>query len=443
MSMMRVTFALLVAAVLSPRAHRWRCYTSMMLATVGVVSAQAPPTKVAVRDEYQLLPLNIRPAGEDECRPAPGGAPSRRVVLVIAGALDCVPHSPFLNLIELVSELELRSVKVHIHLMVDMDRERLGYDHTKTGTGGYLNQGGMRTVSSQWFRTRRLSTAADVRPGRRLGTADGSGHHAADGSGHHKAHSSTDSPEKQHGFGHHNDHNSSKGDHVKEQPVPAPIPEVFKRPLAQLEQLRVAWGSRVRSWVVSTTPLLDQQKQDRDFPNVSSYKTCSWPSAVNGLASHYKLQSVAQRAVYCPSDIVIRMRPNMAVDLMPFWPHIVRDLGRAWDMFVPGDTANGAGVNDNFGVMTVQAWRRYASLYLNFDRLLGTKTCYHSEVFVKLLVGSHMRTQVQKSLPLSIKVCYSFGDYAAKAFRAQIAQDQEAAARMRPGIPIPRPVRPG
>jgi hypothetical protein len=76
---------------------------------------------------------------------------------------------------------------------------------------------------------------------------------------------------------------------------------------------------------------------------VRRYKTCSWPSAVNGLASHYKLQSVAQRAVYCPSDIVIRMRPNMAMDLAPFWTQIVNGLGRTCEVYVPSDTANGAG----------------------------------------------------------------------------------------------------
>jgi len=182
--------------------------------------------------------------------------------------------------------------------------------------------------------------------------------------------------------------------------------------------------------------------QDRDFPNLHSYKTCSWPSAVNGLASHYKLQSVAQRAVYCPSDIVIRMRPNMAMDLAPFWTQIVNGLGRTCEVYVPSDTANGAGINDNFGVMTVQAWQRYASLYMNFDKLVKDKGCFHNEVFVRRLVSDHICVTVLKSLAFSLKACHTFAEYAVKSFNADIAQIQAAqrlaAARAGP-LNSPRP----
>jgi hypothetical protein len=64
-----------------------------------------------------LTPLDVNASLPD----TPGG----RVLLFIIGALDCVPHSSFANLIEIVQYLERKQLKVCIHLSVVIDRSRL------------------------------------------------------------------------------------------------------------------------------------------------------------------------------------------------------------------------------------------------------------------------------------------------------------------------------
>lgn len=253
---------------------------------------QHPTT--TLQDGTVLVDVDVRDTGDDTC-----DVNWQRVVLLIVGTLDCAPPWSSSNLLDIVTFLEQQQLIVSIGLLVDVDSARLAYDHQVTGTNGYVNQGGNRTITSQLHRRRLASTEEDV----------------------------------------------------------------FKRARAQLAGLRRHWGHRVWSWTVEQAPSLSVDMQARDFPQLFKYKSCSWASPLNGIPMQYKLLTLTREVVFCSSDIVIRMRPNSAVDLSTVWSSIQRDMRNdTYDAFFPPDSAGGVGINDNLGVMTVATWARYASL---------------------------------------------------------------------------------
>lgn len=309
--------------------------------------------------EMHLIKLNVLPTNDETCSRSYNATlldrahrkRHQRIVLMIVGALDCVSKSSFSNLRDVVTFFEKELMQVVIHLYVEVNGKRLLYDHMVTGTNGYVNDGGQRTITSQHNRRRLLQTSADDK--------------------------------------------------------------VFQMPLDQLEYLRLAWGNRVASWNVHTSLSLDNYT--RDFPNLHLYKACSWPSPLNGILLQFKLLLAAQSATYCPNDIVVRLRPNSAVELDLSWPQIHMD---ECEFFSPLDSAGGVGVNDNFAIMTVGAWQRVASMYLNFDRMYRKRSCFHNEVFLMYMLNGVCRRSLE-TLDISIKACRSFTTYATAFLKVQ------------------------
>ena len=204
------------------------------------------------------------------------------------------------------------------------------------------------------------------------------------------------------------------------------IPTSLAEPLIlSFERLRRRWGERrVKQWLVSASPLLSAEQLLRDHPRYKSMRPCSWPTVYNTLSAAYKVASLTRGLLACPSDLVLRLRPNAAVDLRPAWPLALKSLASGCDVLTPEQEGNG-GVNDNFALLSVRGLSRYAAAYASFEALVQRRGCMHPESLVKDNLQGLVR---HCALPVLFwpRACMGYAELAMLAAGARGAEESSA-----------------
>ena len=183
--------------------------------------------------------------------------------------------------------------------------------------------------------------------------------------------------------------------------------------LESFDRLRRRLGERrVQQWQISASPMLSTAQLLREHPHYKSMRPCSWPEVYNTLSAAWKIASLTRELLACPDDLVLRLRPNAAVDLRPSWPVVLSSLASGCEVLTPEQESNN-GVNDNFAVLTVSGLSRYAAVYSRFEVLVQRRGCVHPESIVK----ENLRGRRHCALPVLFwpRACMGYAELAMAA----------------------------